>query len=40
MLMPEKENTIELPDAMTLMKILALACQKRSSRSAICTIDK
>ena len=29
MLMPEKENTIELPDAMTLMKILALACQKR-----------
>ena len=27
--MEKNADTIELPDAMTLMKILALACQKR-----------
>jgi hypothetical protein len=27
--MKPQPETIELPDAMTLMKILALACQKR-----------
>jgi hypothetical protein len=27
--MEKNEDSIELPDALTLMKILALACQKR-----------